>query len=215
MIAAGNPAWRRTKAMRLSSTQDRRSFIKAAASFVGGSVAAGSLLSLGASTPATRARSQFDAKTPEPLIEPSEIRSVNGVLDLTMTAAPGPVQLGDRAFTGLLYNGAYVPPTLRARLGDTLRITFRNNLDPGLDRTRYIGPICAGAGTPSNLHFHGMSVSPQGNGDNVFVHIQPGKPSNTKCISLRLAGKVRDCFGITPMPTASSMIKSSVVYLAL
>ena len=37
-----------------------------------------------------------------------------------MTAAPGPVRLGDRAFTGLLYNGAYVPPTLRARLGDTL-----------------------------------------------------------------------------------------------
>jgi FtsP/CotA-like multicopper oxidase with cupredoxin domain len=28
---------------------------------------------------------------------------------------------------------------------------------------------------PSNLHFHGMSVSPQGNSDNVFVHIHPGE----------------------------------------
>ena len=73
------------------------------------------------------------------------MRSVNGMLDATITAAPGPVQLGDRAFTGLLYNGAYVPPTLRARLGDTLRITFRNNLTSGLDRPGYVGPICTGA----------------------------------------------------------------------
>ena len=111
----------------------------------------------------------------EPLIQPPETRSASGILDATITAAPGPVQLGDRAFTGLLYNGAYVPPTLRARLGDTLRITFRNNLTSGLDRPGYVGPICTGAGTPSNLHFHGMSVSPQGSSDNVFVHVQPGE----------------------------------------
>ena len=28
---------------------------------------------------------------------------------------------------------------------------------------------------PSNLHYHGMSVSPQGNSDNVFVHVHPGQ----------------------------------------
>ena len=159
--------------MRQASTLDRRSFIKAASRFVGGTATAGSLLSLGPSTPTARARSQPDAPTPEPLIQPPEKRSANGMLDLTMTAAPGPVQLGDRAFTGLLYNGAYVPPTLRARPGDTLRITLRNNLTSGLDRPGYVGPVCTGAGTPSNLHFHGMSVSPQGNSDNVFVHVQP------------------------------------------
>ena len=61
-------------------------------------------------------------------------------------------------FPGLLYNSAYLPPVLRVRLGDTLRIRFHNAL---LD-------------DPSNLHFHGMSVSPQGQGDNVFVHVHPG-----------------------------------------
>jgi suppressor of ftsI len=132
-------------AMRQSSTLDRRLFIKAASRFVGGTAAAGGLLSLGPSMPG--ARSQPKTPTPEPLIQPTETRSTNGMLDATITAAPGPVQLGDRAFVGLLYNGAYVPPTLRARLGDTPRITFRNNLTSGLDRPGYVGPICTGAGT--------------------------------------------------------------------
>jgi FtsP/CotA-like multicopper oxidase with cupredoxin domain len=160
-------------AMRQSWTPDRRLFIKGASRFIGATAAAGGLLSLGPSMQG--ARSQPRAPTPEPLIQPPEMHSVNGVLDMTIAAAPGPVQLGDRAFTGLLYNGAYVPPTLRARLGDTLRISFRNNLNSELDRPGYLGPICAGAGTASNLHFHGMSVSPQGNSDNVFVHVQPGE----------------------------------------
>jgi FtsP/CotA-like multicopper oxidase with cupredoxin domain len=94
----------------------------------------------------------------ELLVQPAEIRSANGVLNATLTAAPGRVQLGDYAFPGLLYNGAYMPPLLRARLGDTLRVNFSNALPDD----------------PSNLHFHGMSVSPQGRSDNVFVHVHPG-----------------------------------------
>lgn len=156
---------------------DRRSFLKVAGRFVGRSAAAGSLLSLYPSMPGSLARSPDKAPTPEPLIRPPETRSANGMLDATITAAPGPVRLGDRAFTGLLYNGAYVPPTLRVRLGDALRITFRNNLSDrsALNHPGYVGPVCRGAGTPSNLHFHGMSVSPQGNSDNVFIHVHPGE----------------------------------------
>jgi suppressor of ftsI len=161
--------------MRLASTPDRRSFIKAAGIVIGATIGAGSLLSTRASKQATSVPAQFGNKTPEPLIQPPEVRSANGLLDLMMTAAPGQVQIGDRTFDGLLYNGVYVPLTLRARLGDTLQINFRNNLNFGLDRGGSIGPICAGTGTPSNLHFHGMSVSPKTNGDNVFVHVQPGE----------------------------------------
>ena len=122
---------------------NRRSFLMAA------SVAAGAAL---LRPPRAAAGAQ------QPLIQPSEIRSKDGVLRAALSAAPGRVQLGDLAFPGLLYNGAYMPPLLRVRVGDTLRISFRNDLPDD----------------PSNLHYHGMSVSPQGKSDNVFVHVHPG-----------------------------------------
>jgi suppressor of ftsI len=138
-------------------TLDRRSLLRAAGRF-GKTLAAGSLLSPGLSMLGPGAHALAKAPTPEPLVQPPEVRSRNGVLETTITAAPGQVRLGDHEFSGLLYNGAYVPPTLRARLGDTLRITFRNDLPD----------------KPSNLHYHGMSVSPRRNSDNVFVHVHPG-----------------------------------------
>jgi FtsP/CotA-like multicopper oxidase with cupredoxin domain len=126
---------------------------------------------------ALTALSRAAGQASEPLVSPPEIRSRDGVLETTLTAACGPVRLGDHGFTGMLYNGSYVPATLRARLGDTLRINFRNNLTdrPPPDDPRYVGPLCTGPGTLSNVHYHGMSVSPRGNSDNVFVHVHPGE----------------------------------------
>jgi hypothetical protein len=46
----------------------------------------------------------------EPLVQPSEIRSDSGVLKAAITAASRPVQLGDVALAGYLYNDAYLPP---------------------------------------------------------------------------------------------------------
>ncbi len=99
------------------------------------------------------------AKAGALLVQPHEISSRNGVLDAMLTAAPGTVRLGTVSFPGFLYNNAYLPPLLRIRLGDTMRISLRNDLPED----------------PSNLHFHGMGVSPQGNSDNVFVHVHPGQ----------------------------------------
>jgi suppressor of ftsI len=94
----------------------------------------------------------------KPLRQPPELRSENGLLDTKLRAALGRVELGDFAFPGLLYNDAYMPPLLRVRLGDTMRIRLENRLPDD----------------PSNLHYHGMGVSPQGKSDNVFVHVHPG-----------------------------------------
>ncbi len=92
------------------------------------------------------------------LIQPTEIRSRNGELSVTLTAAPSRMRLGDIEFPGFFYNNAYLPPLLRVRLGDVLRVRLRNNLPDGF----------------SNLHFHGLSVSPRARSDNVFVHVSPG-----------------------------------------
>jgi FtsP/CotA-like multicopper oxidase with cupredoxin domain len=137
---------------------DRRSFLKAVwhAGLAATSLRSGAAL-LGPAGTLLQSR-RADAEGREPLIQPPEIRSQNGALNATITAAPGRVRVGEYSFPGLLYNGTYLPPLLRPRLGDTMWITFRNNLPDD----------------PSNLHYHGMSVSPQGNSDNVFVHVHPG-----------------------------------------
>jgi suppressor of ftsI len=139
--------------------RDRRSFLKVAG---GAGITAASVLRSGAALfpgAALLRPGRATAGVGEPLVQPAEIRSRNGVLATTITAAPGRVQLGDHAFPGFLYNGAYLPPLLRARLGDVMRITFRNALPHD----------------PTNLHYHGMIVSPQDNSDNVFVHVHPGQ----------------------------------------
>jgi suppressor of ftsI len=94
----------------------------------------------------------------EVLISPPEIRSRNGELNVTLTASPSPMRLGDAQFPGFLYNDSYLPPLLRIRLGDVMRVRLRNNVPEGF----------------TNLHFHGMSVSPRARSDNVFIHVLPG-----------------------------------------
>jgi suppressor of ftsI len=94
----------------------------------------------------------------EALSQPSELRSRDGALDVVLTAAPGMLRLGDVQVPGFLYNEAYIPPLIRLRLGDVLRVRFKNNIPDGF----------------SNLHFHGLSVSPRGRSDNVFVQVSPG-----------------------------------------
>src|SRR5213596_831639 len=67
------------------------------------------LASLWASTP------------PEALRDPAVVASHDGVLALTLTAARGRVQVGGRRVTAEVYNGSYVPPTLRVQPGDVFR----------------------------------------------------------------------------------------------
>ena len=95
----------------------RRSFLKTAGR---AGLAAASLRrsALVGSTAALLQSGRADARGQELLIQPPEIRSENGILSATISAAPGRVQLGEFAFPGFLYNGAYMPPLLRPRLGD-------------------------------------------------------------------------------------------------
>ncbi|MDQ2789067.1 MAG: copper oxidase [Pseudonocardiales bacterium] len=90
------------------------------------------------------------------LVQPAVLASRDGVLDVELTAAPG-VALAGRDTSALGFNGTSPGPTLRVAPGDLLRIRLTNHLD-----------------APTNLHLHGVHVSPQGRGDNPFLSIAAG-----------------------------------------
>ncbi|MTJ46740.1 DUF4114 domain-containing protein [Dolichospermum sp. UHCC 0259] len=74
------------------------------------------------------------------------------------------------------YNGLIPGPLLVADPGDTIKITLINNLKPGS-----VAPSAPEQIT--NLHTHGLHVSPVGAGDNVVVSLASG---DTREISIKL-----------------------------
>ncbi|MFF1263758.1 MULTISPECIES: multicopper oxidase family protein [unclassified Streptomyces] len=98
------------------------------------------------------------ARATEDLRDPQQIVSRNGLLKTRIVVEREKVRLAGRDLWALTYNGMYMPPTLRLRPGDRMEISFVNKLDQ-----------------QTNLHVHGMHVSPVGNSDNIFLKIEPGK----------------------------------------
>ncbi|WP_343938521.1 multicopper oxidase domain-containing protein, partial [Pseudonocardia zijingensis] len=92
----------------------------------------------------------------EPLARPPELTARDGRLQVELVAAAG-ARLAGQDTRALGFNGSSPGPTLRVRPGDELAVRLTNRLDQ-----------------PTNLHTHGLRVSPEGNGDNPFVRIDPG-----------------------------------------
>jgi FtsP/CotA-like multicopper oxidase with cupredoxin domain len=90
------------------------------------------------------------------MAEAAGLSSLDGQLTVELVAAEG-VQLDGRNTRAYGYNGTTPGPTLRVRPGDLLRVSLVNRLD-----------------APTNLHVHGLHVSPEGAGDNAFVHVESG-----------------------------------------
>ncbi len=91
-------------------------------------------------------------------MQPDELISSNGRLAVTLVAAAATVPYSTGGRWALTYNGTTPGPTLRVRPGDVLTVTLDNRLD-----------------APTNLHTHGLHVSPEGEGDNVFVMVDSGR----------------------------------------
>src|SRR5690625_7567828 len=82
--------------------------------------------------------------------------SVDGRLDVELTAGQHQAQLAGRDVSVLADNGLLPGPTLVLQPGDHVRLRLDNQLP---ERT--------------NLHVHGLHVSPQDNSDNVLSSIEP------------------------------------------
>lgn len=89
--------------------------------------------------------------------EPEVLTSVGGRLDLELAAAVATATVAGAEVRVLAYNGTMPGPTLRVRPGDRVTLRLRNEL-----------------GAVTNLHTHGVVISPEGNSDNVFTMIEPG-----------------------------------------
>lgn len=101
---------------------------------------------------------------------PLEARSADGKLEVTLEVAMSHNQIGKDKVYLRNYNGKLVGPTLRAQPGDTLLITLDNRLPPEPD-----GVINQfHAFNITNLHTHGLHVSPSGISDNVLREVLPG-----------------------------------------
>jgi len=85
------------------------------------------------------------------LRNPTEVRSVDGVASLTLTAQIDPAT----GAPALSYEGIYEAPTIRVVPGDAIDLTYVNAL-PVSD----VEPL-----NHANLHFHGLSSSPAAPGD--------------------------------------------------
>ncbi|MCO4239152.1 multicopper oxidase family protein [Pseudarthrobacter raffinosi] len=101
--------------------------------------------------------SGFQSAGGQDLSEPEALYSADGRLQVKLSAALGQVRIAGRDANALSYNGSVPGSTLFLRPGDRVNVMLENRL-----------------GDPTNLHVHGLHVSPQGNSDNALVSVEPG-----------------------------------------
>jgi suppressor of ftsI len=90
--------------------------------------------------------------------EPTELVSEDGVVQVNLTAAEQQIELAGTPVAARVYNGEFVGPTMRLNPGDSIQLELDNTLSD-----------------PTNLHFHGLHVSPSGESDNVLRHVMAGE----------------------------------------
>jgi len=86
------------------------------------------------------------------------LKSQNGRLDVELDMNSSVFSLGGQQANLLSYNQQIPGPRLEVRPGDKVRIHAKNRLSK-----------------PTNIHYHGLHISPQEPADNVFLSLSPGE----------------------------------------
>ncbi|MGA0122321.1 MAG: multicopper oxidase family protein [Gaiellales bacterium] len=123
----------------------------------------------------------------QPLAEPRQHPSMGHELSVTLTARLTQTTIGGRRVVSQVYNGQFPGPTLVVSPGDTMRVHLRNRLRPnylayGASAENpppiFPGQPYAGFSQPlgnlTNLHTHGLHVSPKSPSDNVLLNVPTG-----------------------------------------
>jgi FtsP/CotA-like multicopper oxidase with cupredoxin domain len=143
-------------------------------------------------------RAKAEAEWFEPFAEPSLMSlesTVPNSYDATLRVIMVPITfndtLGKRTENVRTYNGEVPGPTFRVRAGEALNVKVINDLPKNTDQfcvqdhhASMNNPHCFNT---TNLHVHGLHVSPKEPSDNVFVEIPPKADDPVK-------GEYKFCF---------------------
>ena len=88
----------------------------------------------------------------------AEVHSQKGILEATVIIDEHEGMVGNEPVKAITYNGSLNGPTLHIKPGERMIMYYVNNLNQ-----------------PTNVHFHGLHVSPLGSSDNIFRVIGPGE----------------------------------------
>lgn len=116
---------------------------------------------------------QMTLERSESFLRPATFETTRGETTVTLSVQWAENTLGQDRLKHRSYNGALVGPVIRVQPGDTLRIRLENFLG-----STAVGGHSAGmpeACNTTNLHLHGLHVSPVGDGDNIFLDVHPGE----------------------------------------
>lgn len=117
---------------------------------------------------------------------PPDLRAQKGTLAATLTVVysdPSKVQVAGCPVQLRTYNGQLVGPTLRVRPGETIAVRLDNALpvqtpdqqaaNVGQEQSNAFLGTTPNPYNTTNLHTHGLHVSPTGNSDNVLITVPP------------------------------------------
>ena len=163
-----------------SSVLDRRAFVTSGLGLAASTLAGLSAACSPDSALAPRARRIRLDRVVTPaggdLPEPRIISSVGGALVASITCATVPVTVAGRHVQqAVTYDGTIPGPTLWVRPGDTVDLSFTNRIvfdqadtHPGYGRPPRLTH-------DTNLHYHGLHISPVGSADNMLVVVPPNR----------------------------------------
>jgi FtsP/CotA-like multicopper oxidase with cupredoxin domain len=90
--------------------------------------------------------------------KPSDMYSnKQGILEVSLIIEEKQGLVRNESVTALIYNGSLMAPTLHIKPGERLVVNLVNEVDQ------------------TNIHFHGLHISPTGSSDNIFRVVEPGE----------------------------------------
>ena len=93
-----------------------------------------------------------------PFTTSAQVGRLGAGLDTVLDVTSRSINLGGRPVTVFTYNNLFPGPPISVHAGDSVRIRLNNRL-----------------AEPTNLHFHGLHVPPEGRADNVFLEVPEGE----------------------------------------